>query len=1024
MNKKLIYGLIPVALITLLLTGGASTCGYLSIFEKTYPSAVNSSIDTCELCHINPSGAGLLNPYGADFANNGHNFTAIELNDSDGDGFTNIAEINATTFPGKSLDNPLSLKQAPALDGAAFYSTYCSSCHNPLASSSKLGATAAHIQIAINTVPEMKSLSSLRMVNLQAIAAALDVSPSSSPTTATDRAALYASYCQGCHNPLATSTKRGRTADQIKTSISSVSAMKSLSSLNSDQIQGIAIALGASSASLTSLPTLTLDGSALYAGNCAGCHNSLSYTTKPGRTAALIQNAIYTVPNMNSLSSLGIEQIHAIAAALPSAPVPIPPPPPTTSLDGPTLYADFCTSCHSSLESSTISGRTSAQITNAINSVPAMSSLSSLSADQIAAVAAILPSTMQTTTNLTTDGVALYAGNCAGCHNSLAFTNKPGRNSTQITNAISTVSGMRAISSLTSAQIAAIASVLPPAPASTATATILDGTALYAGNCAGCHNSLAFTNKPGRSAANITNAISTNYAMNSLSYLASLSSAQIAAIASVLPAAPASVAPTTILDGTALYAGNCAGCHGSLASTTKPGRSAANITNAISTNYAMNSLSYLASLTPAQIAAIASVLPAAPASTAPTTILDGAALYAGNCAGCHGSLALTTKPGRSAANITNAISTNYAMNSLSYLASLTPAQIAAIASVLPAAPASTAPTTILDGTALYAGNCAGCHGSLALTTKPGRSATDITNAISTNYAMNSLSYLTRLTSAQIAAIASVLPPVPTPSPTPVTTPAAPATLDGPTLYTNDCSGCHGSLATSAKLGRTEAQITGAISSVGSMNTATLRALTSTQVTAIANALAVTSTATPTPTPTATPTPTTTPPLSGATLYTNDCSSCHGSLATSAKLGRTASQITGAISSVGSMNTATLRALTSTQVTAIANALVVTSTATPTPTTTPASGSVSYSATIQPILNTYCNACHPTSGVSFSSYTNTKSTVVAGNATGSRLYRSLTGSNGVTKMPPSTSSQLTTTQITSIRNWINQGALNN
>ena len=84
---------------------------------------------------------------------------------------------------------------------------------------------------------------------------------------------------------------------------------------------------------------------------------------------------------------------------------------------------------------------------------------------------------------------------------------------------------------------------------------------------------------------------------------------------------------------------------------------------------------------------------------------DGAKLYAQNCASCHGPLASTTKKGRTAPQIQTAIDSN--TGGMGGLKSLTPAQVAAIAGVLPA------PATTLDGTVLYAENCASCHGPLA-----------------------------------------------------------------------------------------------------------------------------------------------------------------------------------------------------------------------------------------------------------------------------------------------------------------------
>jgi hypothetical protein len=79
---------------------------YLSSFERTYPAAAGSRIDACNLCHNSPKGGDARNPYGLSYASSGHNFTAIENIDSDGDGWTNLQEINSLTFPGNATDHP------------------------------------------------------------------------------------------------------------------------------------------------------------------------------------------------------------------------------------------------------------------------------------------------------------------------------------------------------------------------------------------------------------------------------------------------------------------------------------------------------------------------------------------------------------------------------------------------------------------------------------------------------------------------------------------------------------------------------------------------------------------------------------------------------------------------------------------------------------------------------------------------------------------------------------------------------
>jgi hypothetical protein len=76
---------------------------YLTSFENTYPAARNSRIDNCSLCHL-PNQA--RNDYGYAFSHAGHEFVGIESADSDGDGFTNLEEINALSFPGDDGDEP------------------------------------------------------------------------------------------------------------------------------------------------------------------------------------------------------------------------------------------------------------------------------------------------------------------------------------------------------------------------------------------------------------------------------------------------------------------------------------------------------------------------------------------------------------------------------------------------------------------------------------------------------------------------------------------------------------------------------------------------------------------------------------------------------------------------------------------------------------------------------------------------------------------------------------------------------
>ena len=76
------------------------------------------------------------------------------------------------------------------IDGAALYASNCSICHQTLATSTVLGATAAQIQAAIVSVGSMSTLSSLPALQIQAIASAL----SSTPSTTTPPAACTYTY--------------------------------------------------------------------------------------------------------------------------------------------------------------------------------------------------------------------------------------------------------------------------------------------------------------------------------------------------------------------------------------------------------------------------------------------------------------------------------------------------------------------------------------------------------------------------------------------------------------------------------------------------------------------------------------------------------------------------------------------------------------------------------------------------------------------------------------------------------------
>ena len=360
----------------------------------------------------------------------------------------------------------------------------------------------------------------------------------------------------------------------------------------------------------------------------------------------------------------------------------------TGTIDGATLYANNCSSCHGALASSSKQGRTAAQIQSAIKSVSAMGGIT-LTAAEIQAIASVLGAT--TPPPPATDGAALYASNCSSCHGALATSSKQGRTATQIQSAIGSVGAMSALSNLTAAQVLAIASALTTAtpPPAACTYTYATWGACQSNNTqsrnlltstpAGCTGTPVLTQSctyvpPSPSACTYTYDAWGACQSNNTQTRNLLTSTPTGCTGTPALSQSCTYVPP-VIDGAALYAGNCSSCHGALATSSKQGRTAAQIQSAINGN--TGGMGSLSSLSTAQVQAIATALAI---TTPPPPVIDGAALYASNCSGCHGAIATTSKRGRTAAQIQSAISSN--RGGMGSLSSLTTAQIQAIATAI------------------------------------------------------------------------------------------------------------------------------------------------------------------------------------------------------------------------------------------------------------------------------------------------------------------------------------------------------
>jgi mono/diheme cytochrome c family protein len=85
---------------------------------------------------------------------------------------------------------------------------------------------------------------------------------------------------------------------------------------------------------------------ASYDANCGACHGFGTSSTKAGATVTRINDGIVNVPSMNSLSSLSVDEIQAIADYLATIVPPPPPPPPPGPIDGMASYDANCGACH------------------------------------------------------------------------------------------------------------------------------------------------------------------------------------------------------------------------------------------------------------------------------------------------------------------------------------------------------------------------------------------------------------------------------------------------------------------------------------------------------------------------------------------------------------------------------------------------------------------------------------------------------------------------------------------------------
>lgn len=110
---KSIRIIIAVVLAVAVFAGAAfATAVWFKTFNNTYKPKAGTALAKakCGICHTSPSGkGGLLNSYGTSLKGkkiDAASLKAVEKQDSDKDGVSNISEIKAGTLPGDNKSKP------------------------------------------------------------------------------------------------------------------------------------------------------------------------------------------------------------------------------------------------------------------------------------------------------------------------------------------------------------------------------------------------------------------------------------------------------------------------------------------------------------------------------------------------------------------------------------------------------------------------------------------------------------------------------------------------------------------------------------------------------------------------------------------------------------------------------------------------------------------------------------------------------------------------------------------------------
>ena len=443
---------------------------FLPAFRATYPAAVGSRIDSCTICHNVQGSEYKLNSYARQWKE-GQDFVAINSRDADGDGYTNLQEIDARTFPGNASDNPSTVTTtttvpgattttAPPGSGSAIYQANCVSCHggnggNLVPTTLSLSRIVDVVRNGRGTMPGYSG--SLTSAEIQLVSEYLfNWGPTATTTTTTtpgtppppppDGSALYRASCAGCHGAnggdlAGTSLNRSQLVSSITNGTTTgMPAYKS--TYNASEISAIAdylLSLGAAPTTTTttrpgSAPPPPPSGASVYSSNCAACHGAaggdlVGRNLTTSRISTVTNNGTTGMPGFSSrLSPAETSAVVAYVAgkaggtATTTTTKPGTPPP-----SGASVYSSNCAACHGAAGGDLVgrnltTSRISTVTNNGTTGMPGFSSRLS-PAETSAVVAYVAGKAGGTATTTTTkpgtpppSGASVYSSNCAACH--------------------------------------------------------------------------------------------------------------------------------------------------------------------------------------------------------------------------------------------------------------------------------------------------------------------------------------------------------------------------------------------------------------------------------------------------------------------------------------------------------------------------------------------------------------------------------------------------------------------------------